>query len=266
MNDYEILKQTLCGYRRIAVAYSGGVDSSLLLRAACDALGRENVLAVTVFGPLHTGHEAAKARDGAARLGVSHIVQEFDPLSIPEVESNLPLRCYYCKKAIFTEIFRIAKTHGFSIVCDGTNASDSGAYRPGVKALSELGARSPLRACGITKEDARRLLRALGMEEASRPSNSCLATRVPYHVRLTPALLSNIAQAEELLHRAGFPVCRVRVQDELARIEIPKEDFSRFLAMPELHDAVKALGFSFITLDLEGYRSGCYDTREVRGD
>ena len=251
------------------VAFSGGVDSTLILRAAADALGPGQVLAATVRSTLHCTGETAEAERIALRLGVEWQPVDLDPLILPEVRGNTKLRCYFCKRYLFGEIKALCAARGFQAVLDGSNADDLGGYRPGARAARELEIHSPLQSAGFTKADVRAALRALQMPEAGKPANSCLATRIPYDVPLDPELLKRIDRAERALRARGYTVCRVRIHGDLARIEVQAHLIGRLAADREAVESIREiLNLPYLTLDLLGYRSGCYDAglAEAGGD
>lgn len=250
MERYFRLKENIARYKKIAIALSGGNDSVLLLRAACDELGAENVLAITADGALQIKDEISHAKEMANRLGVRHKIANIDFLAIPQVKSNSPLRCYYCKRAIFEAIISVAAGEGIDTVCDGTNASDKFDDRPGMRALQELDVCSPLRDVGITKEDVAQLMELFNLP--TRPSNSCLATRIPFGRKLDCDILNKVYAAEKLIRDAGFLHCRVRLYGNDAHIELPKSDFAEFIKLNKLHLAIKAFGFTRVSLDLMG--------------
>lgn len=239
----------------VAVAFSGGVDSSCLLCLCVQALGAERVLAVTVTSSMFPQRELEEAKKFAASLGVRHILVPAEEYSIPEFVENGPLRCYYCKKGIFQKIIAAAAELGFSHVLDGSNADDASDYRPGKKALLELGVESPLR--GLKKEEIRLICAAHGLAAAKMPSRACLASRIPYGTRITPEALKTIELAEESFIRRGYPDVRVRLYGDLARIELPKDRFIDFLDKSEEVSAeLKKLGIRHAALDLDGRVSG----------
>ena len=251
----ECVKGGLC------VAFSGGVDSTLLLclaKEAADSAG-EPLRAVLFCTQLHPPADRDAAERSAKQIGVEMDVIEVDELSRPEISHNPPDRCYHCKKLLFETLKSFAAEHGLAHAADGTNADDLLEYRPGLRALKELGIESPLAECGLTKDDVRRLAGEKGLQAKNKPASPCLATRLPYGTKLEAGLLTRIAQGEELLHREGFPICRLRVHGDVVRLEIPREDFVRLEACEGLVQKLKALGFSYITLDLEGFRSGSMD-------
>lgn len=258
------LTETLNEFRNTGayLAFSGGVDSALLL-ALCV---REQipVTAVTFQTTLHPRCDLENAQAVAQKLGVRHVVLEIDEMTVPEILKNPPDRCYHCKKHLFRTLRDLAAAEGCPIVLDGTNADDLTQYRPGLRALRELGIRSPLAECGVTKTEVRTMAAELGLPTASRPSSPCLATRLPYYTRITPELLRKIEAGEDFLKGLGFPVVRLRTHPEkdglLARIEIPPEQFPALLARQEEVSAfLREQGFARVTLDLEGFRSGSYD-------
>lgn len=257
------LLETFQGFDRVAVAFSGGADSTLVLCAALEALGCDNVLAVMVTSALQSPDEAEHARAVAARLGAQFTLLTIDPLAIDAVRENRRDRCYYCKREVFAKIFVCAQAHGMETVLDGTNADDTGEYRPGLRALAELGVKSPLKAASLTKSEVRELLAACGIAESTRPAAPCLATRVPYDIELTEGLLQRIAQAERAVCALGYSFCRVRAKGDAARLEIPVEELPRAGQDAALLGAVRAAGFSEVTLDPEGYRSGRYDNEST---
>jgi uncharacterized protein len=252
------LDEALRRSRPLAVAFSGGVDSSLLVAAAVEALG-DGVTAFTVHAPIHSRREVAQAVDTAVRLGVRHVVVSFDGLDDPEFVANPPNRCYICKKIVFGEIRRRAAALGLPHLAHGVNLDDLGDYRPGLKAAEEMGVLAPLVEARMTKADIRALSRAMGLPTWDRPSMACLASRIPYGRPITAAVLQMIETAEEALQDMGFAGCRVRHHGEIARIEVAGRDVER-IAREETRQAVvarlRAIGFTHVTLDLEGYIQG----------
>lgn len=250
------------------VAFSGGADSALLLRAAADALG-ERVLAVTIESEIHPSSEMQDAKQVAAQIGVRHRVVQARPLDVEAIAENPRDRCYHCKRLLFTQLLDVAREEGIPAVLDGSNVDDASDYRPGERALRELGVRSPLREAGFSKAEIREASRALGLPTHDKPAYACLATRIPYGKRLTPDRLSRIARAEEFLHGFGLRQVRVRDHGDTARIEVPTQDLDavireRARIIDRLHD----LGYRYVALDLEGYRVGSMNapvTLEPRG-
>ena len=246
-------------YGKLAVAYSGGVDSSVLLKASCEALSPVNVIALTLVTPLNPSQEVQGQEAFAASLGVRQVFIDIDPLIVSEIRANGPKRCYYCKKYMFSAMLKAAKEQDFSVLADGTNADDTQGYRPGIGAARELGVVSPLKKAGLTKAGIRQLAEEMGLPQKSKPSSPCLATRIPYGVKLDEKMLRQVDEAEEMIRAYGILVCRVRHHGDIARIEVSEADREKLMQIPELIDKIKTLGFHFVCLDLEGYRSGAFD-------
>ena len=238
---------------KAAVAFSGGVDSAYLLWAA----GRwaENVRAYYVKTAFQPAFELADARRLAEELSVPLTVVEADILAVPGAAENGPERCYHCKRALFTTLCRRAAEDGYTLVLDGTNASDDAGDRPGMRALRELEVRSPLRECGLTKQEVRRLSRQAGLFTWDKPAYACLATRVPTGTPITGELLARVEGAEDALFRLGFTDFRVRVLEQAARLQLPEEQLERALEQREKIRQVLKPYFSTVLLDLEPRRS-----------
>lgn len=245
----------------LLVAFSGGVDSSLLLKAASEAIGGR-ILAVTVVSPIHHREEIKVARSIARKLKVPFRIVESDNHLKEEFKKNDLLRCYYCKLAVFRRLKDMAAEEGLAEVVEGSNLDDDDDYRPGKKALSELGVRSPLREAGLKKVEIRLLARFFGLPNWDRPANACLATRIPYGQPIEPQWLERIAAGETFLRRLGFTQVRLRHHGEVARIEVWPSEIPLMLR-PENREKIarhlKRLGWKYIAFDLEGYRSGSFN-------
>ena len=249
----ERLKNYLRGLGSVAVAFSGGVDSTFLLKVAHDTLG-DKVLALTVASVFVPRSELDAAKKFCADNDIRQIIFEADVLNVEGVKENPVNRCYLCKRALFENFLRLAED---KILVEGSNTDDASDYRPGMKALTELNIKSPLREVDLSKSEIRELSRALNLPTADKPSMACLASRIPYGEPLTAKKLSQVEAAEEFLRGAGFNQLRVRVHGNIARIEVLPDEFSKLLKLrEEISARLKGLGFDYVTLDLQGYRTG----------
>jgi len=258
IQKYERLKEEIKSAEGALVAFSGGIDSSLLLRVATDVLGKR-VTAVIVDTPLFSRQEIQAARRLAADLKVNLITVQIDSLEIPGVAKNTDKRCYYCKFTLFSRLKELAREMGLNRVLEGSNLDDSADFRPGREALKELGIYSPLAEAGLTKAEIRRLARYLGLSNWNKPQAACLASRIPYGQPLDRAILEKIEKGEEIIRQQGFSQVRLRHHGEIARIEIDPKEFPLWLK-PGISEKVvanlKKLGYRYVTLDLDGYRTG----------
>lgn len=254
----ERLAAALKSLGKTAVAFSAGVDSTFLLAVAHETLG-DNLLALTAKVSASPQSEMNEAEAFCRARGIRHAVVEINQLAIEGFRQNPPNRCYICKLFIFNELLKTAAGHGIGNVCEGSNADDVNVYRPGLRAIAELGIHSPLRDAGLSKRDIRLLSKEMGLSTWNKPSMACLATRFEYGDLLTAEKLSMVEKAEQRLHELGFQQVRVRCHGKLARIEI--EPFApRILHhRREIDSYLRELGFSYVTLDLGGYRSGSMD-------
>ena len=240
----------------LAVAFSSGVDSTFLLKVAHEELG-ERALAVTARSHSFPKRELDEAEAFCAREGIRQVVVDSEELSIPGFCQNPPNRCYLCKKELFTKILEIARAEGLSAVVEGSNVDDLGDYRPGLQAVRELCVRSPLREAGLSKAEIRELSRRMGLPTWDKPSFACLASRFPYGEEITAERLARVERAEQHLMDLGFGQVRVRSHGDLARIELCSEDIQKAVAQRErIHAELKRFGFSYVALDLLGYRTG----------
>ncbi len=257
---YNVLQSNLRAYgdSGLAVAFSGGTDSSLLTAVAHDVLG-DRMLAVTAQSPLYAEHERDEAVTLAQQLGVRHLLIYSDELATPGFADNPPNRCYLCKRELFREIAQAALAEGIERVADGTNADDLGDYRPGRRAARETGVVSPLLDAGLTKAEVRALSHKLKLPTADKPAMACLASRFPYGTRITERALNAVGKVETTLRRHGIRCYRVRFHDTICRIELGAEELKTFIGSAACDAALKAAkqaGFTYVTLDLEGYRTG----------
>ncbi|MEJ5309458.1 MAG: ATP-dependent sacrificial sulfur transferase LarE [Anaerolineae bacterium] len=257
MNDkVERVKAMLQEMESVLVAYSGGVDSTLLLKLALDVLG-ERALAVTTVSPTLPDYELAEAEAIAKQIGAQYVVLDKHEMEDARFLANTPDRCYFCKASVCRQLVEYAQQHGYRYVIDGSNADDIGDYRPGARAAREYGMRSPLQEAGFTKADIRALARDLGLPNWDKPSSACLASRIPYGDPITAEKLTQIGRAEGVLRDLGLRQYRVRHHGDVARIEVAQADFDVILTHREqVVAALKALGYAYVALDLVGFRSG----------
>ncbi len=255
---FDCLTAELKGHKQLAIAFSGGADSTFLL-AAAKAAGLEKVLAVTIVSRFFTKKEKERALRLAGQMDVEHLVLDLNILNCPEVVCNDDRRCYYCKLQGFSTIREEAKKHGVETLVHGINLDDLGDYRPGIEAAKELGFAAPLVTAGFSKQEIRECSRQLGLSTWDLPSQSCLATRIPTGEVITLEKLERIESAEVVLHDFGFTQVRVRCHGSLARIELLARDVSTAMVpavREEISSALKIIGFTFVSLDLTGYRTG----------
>ncbi|MBP7294783.1 MAG: ATP-dependent sacrificial sulfur transferase LarE [Acidobacteria bacterium] len=244
------------------IAFSGGVDSTYLVWAARRVLGARAV-AATVLSPLNPPGEPAAAVETARRIGIRHETVAFDPLGLDAFRTNPPDRCYHCKLELMERLRLLARDLGLAVVADGENADDAADWRPGRRATAELGVRHPLVEAGLGKDAIRRLSRLAGLPTADRPALACLASRIPYGTPITADLLERIGRGEAFLFAQGFSNCRLRHHGDTCRIEVPSDELPLLLERTRRTAVIaclRALGYTYITLDLEGYRTGSLNT------
>jgi pyridinium-3,5-biscarboxylic acid mononucleotide sulfurtransferase len=252
------LREILSGYQSILIAFSGGVDSTYLAVAAAEAVGNR-ALAVTADSPSYPDTHRQLALSIARDFGFPHEVIHTAELDRPEYRANPANRCYYCKDELYGRLATLARERGIAVIVDGNNADDRGDYRPGRQAAREHGVRSPLDEAELTKDDIRALAREAGLESWNEPASACLSSRIPYGHEVTDERLRQIERAEMVLRELGFRIFRVRHHDATARLEIAKAEMARALdpgINTQLVASLKALGYQYVSLDLQGYRLG----------
>lgn len=255
---YGQLRDRIASAGKAAIAFSGGVDSVFLLYAAREALG-DQVLALTVALHAVPEKELQEAEQFCRIYGIRHRIAQVDEFSIDGFADNPPDRCYLCKRALFARMLELAREEGCTVLMEGSNLDDQGDYRPGLKALRELGIQSPLKETGFTKAEIREMSRRLGLPSWNKPSMACLASRFVYGEQITPEKMKMVEEAEAYLEALGFDQRRVRMHGRLARIELLSEDLERFMengCYRKANERLKELGFDYVTLDLGGFQSG----------
>jgi len=254
----EKVRLRLLDLESVLIAYSGGVDSTFLLKVAHDTLNSKAV-ALTAISPTYPPEEIEEAKRLCNKIGIKQILADSNEMNEPNFASNPPDRCYYCKTELFDICVEKAREEGLSYILDGTNADDELDYRPGRKAAKEHSILSPLKEAGFTKQEIRELSREMGIDTWDKPSFACLSSRFPYGTEITDGRLRIIGDAERFLKTLGFRIFRVRYHDKIARLELGEEDFRKILDLSTkraIADKFKSLGFTYVTLDIEGYRQG----------
>lgn len=256
---YQKLRQLLSSLKKVLVAFSGGVDSTFLLYVSKEVLGMNNVLAVMAESPTYPKDEIELAKQLAQTLGVDYLVIKTDEFLDQNFVSNPQDRCFYCKRELFMKLNVLAKDKGIDYVVDGSNLDDLADYRPGSQAKQELGVRSPLQEAGLRKEEIRQLSKTFGLSTWDKPAYACLASRIPYGTKITQDLLARIEEGEKFLRSLGFKQLRVRHHASLVRIEVENDDLGKIMSpriMDEIAKKFEELGYTYVTLDLKGYRTG----------
>ncbi len=253
------IKAALKAKQSMLVAFSGGVDSSVVAALAFQALGK-NAIAVTAASETLPPFELENAIEVAKKIGIAHKIVKFSELDVEEFRMNPPERCYYCKKSLLQVLKKVAEKEGLKVIADGTNADDKLAHRPGIKALGEFNVFSPLAELGVSKAEVRAIATKLGLPNADKPSMACIASRFPYGQKITMEKLDRVKKAEAFLMKLGFRQIRVRDHEGIARIEVlPDEQKGILKNSVKIAGEMRKLGYRYITLDLEGYRSGSMD-------
>lgn len=261
LDKMQQIKEALASKNSIVVAFSGGVDSSVLAALAYEALV-DNTLAVTVNMYSLPAGELQRAKDAAREIGIRHRAVDFDEFNVPGFVENSPDRCYHCKRAILETLFRVAEEVGYEVVIEGTNITEMQGRRPGMQAVVEMADRvmSPFLQFSVSREEIRHMAEHMGLSVARKPSSPCLASRIPYGRRITYELIARVRSAEECLSTMGLTQFRVRDHGDVARIEVKPSDLPAVLQRKDdIVNELKRLGFHYVTLDLEGFRSGSLD-------
>ena len=253
---HQQLKSIIRGYESAVIAFSGGVDSSLVCAVAHEVLN-EQAVAVTAISQMYPPGEVEWAKKAARHIGIKHMTIITNELEDPNFATNPPGRCYYCKSELLRKLDGVRKKLGFEKIFDGTNFDDFSDYRPGIRALREFGVRSPLAEAGLTKDEVRELATEYGLPNADKPANPCLASRIPFGQEITPEKLERIARGEQFLRSLGFQIVRVRDHGELARVEVEEEELSRAWKLEvDIVKTLRGFGYSSAVLDPRGYRIG----------
>ncbi len=258
LDKLENLNTLFAGMERALIAYSGGIDSTLVAKVAYDALG-DRALAVTAVSPSLLPEDLEDACVQAAEIGIAHELVQTHEMDNPNYTANPANRCYFCKSELHDTLKPLALERGYPYVVDGVNADDLSDYRPGIQAAKERGARSPLAEVGISKVEVREIAKHLGLACWDKPAQPCLSSRFPYGEEITIAKLQRVGRAEAMLRRMGLTTFRVRSEGDTARIELPAEKLKEFVLttdLPTLVEKFQSVGFLYVTLDLEGFRSG----------
>jgi uncharacterized protein len=261
LDKMQQITEALASKKSAVVAFSGGVDSSVLAALACEALG-DHALAVTINMYSLPAGELQMAKGVAREIGIRHKVVDFDEFNVPGFVENSPDRCYHCKRAILETLFRVAEEAGYEVVIEGTNITEMQGRRPGMQAVAEMADRvmSPFLQFSVTREEIRQMAGHMGLSVARKPSSPCLASRVPYGKKITSEIIARVRSAEEYLSNMGFTQFRIRDHGDVARIEVKPSDLPVVLQRKDdIVNELKRLGFHYVALDLEGFRSGSLD-------
>lgn len=253
----ELLKKDFLKYKKVLIAYSGGVDSTLLIKTASDALGKKNVIAATATSLTYTKSELKTAKELTKNIGIKHIIFKTDEFDDSNFINNSEKRCYYCKKELFSKMKELKKKYKCEVIMDGSNYDDISDFRPGSIAEKEANICTPLKNAYFTKNEIREFSKELGLKTYDFPSLACLSSRIAYNEKITGKKIEMIAKAEEFLKSFGFKNLRVRTSNLTARIEVDKENMGLILIKKDqIIKKLKSLGYVYITLDLDGFRSG----------
>ncbi len=258
LSKLKSLEKILTDMQSVLIAYSGGMDSTFLLKIASNVLGNKAV-AVTASSDTYTPQELRDAEKNAAEIGARHIIVHTDELNNPNFSSNPPERCYYCKRELFTKLTELLKRHHLNFIIDGSTCDDERDFRPGMRAVAEFRVRSPLKEAGFTKEDIKKLSKEMHLPTWDKPASPCLSTRFPYGTEITKEKLLRVGSAEEFLRDLGIRQLRVRDHGIVARIEVVRKDMPIFLdekTADLIVEKFKALGYAYVALDIQGYRMG----------